>query len=1118
MTNVIPTWYQKNGKMQDQGSQTKTLFGEMWWESVYSREYFMYSVHGMNPTLTSYEEKISQAEQLAKNEAIATNKELKQELFTLTEELEQEEKILTKNILEHNGKEKLQQLQQRKLEALKGIDFSDIKEELSDLKNTTTETVGNGIVSTTTITEVVSNEDSQKEKKDKNLWDKAKEQRNNFGEKHPVAQKIVLWATIIGGWYMLGKWFGWWGKEKQQENNTENNKLSWSKVPSWLKRTLGIWWAAVAYNYKDKILDFLWFNGDDKKKDTWCEELLKEETAITYDKKKNIFLYKGKEFDRNDFLFEDKNDDKEKLTERMKEVDESQPDIVDETTIKEKLKNNLEAQKNYNTLAASINQHQKDLQVDHIQLWWTEREKIDTADFPWLYVAQLDESYKEVGRMCTNNTVWYLFSLSEDNWLESLLKDAADLWYDATKVLRDSIPQGDNILTKGLSKASKDSLKLFMKGLDPKERDKAIKKIIDQRNKYVAIMQYTRDVRKSYEARLMQAYLEKNESWFVQKTPEEQNTISIQKLKDQTYYQSAGIPDAIVDFDKQSLLSLQQSPDPNIQQALQKPFINNELLDIIQDIEDDHTKKSKEIATLKLSDKEKVHNIADDLIDDMESDGYYKWYSPFQARWDLCFDTDDKMLANHMRTMRNDQVSPLKEKLTVITDKIDKGLQLNQSDLTTLAEVEQEYTNFKKEAMQSIEQKQLEGDNGTWVAGTAWFSLKFTLKWITNKLFSEVWEGNLLAIGIASRWWLKLTSNIKKYYIGSISRWLLKIHPVPYAFNIMRNHYGHLLTQERHYQRLLKPLSWVEKSVAAKNIMLYEFAKWRMSLEEMRHLFKGLDVNIVDNIDRVNPKQKDYEKLFKFLLKENPEKTSKETIQKLAEIASKDRSKLKEAFLYQREWKRQNFKRVRDFLQGKKFKLSTWDVSIKISQEITDNILHSLWSLPTTTAPTLESLTTSQKTLATTLQKEADTIRHATRGYATDAIKEAHATQVDNLVKKIPDFDKNQIKAITELLKTDIKPKYVIGLIDAWVNIPWFMRSVEWGMPLVGYNNTAENVIKIALGDDVEKKLIQQFGEAESKAIIKNLSETFHITEKAGQLTRLSSHLDEFVKILKIVK
>ncbi|USN56265.1 MAG: hypothetical protein H6766_04280 [Candidatus Peribacteria bacterium] len=132
----------------------------------------------MNPTLDSYEAKVSQAEQLAKNEAIATNKKLKKELFTLTQELEEEEKILAKSILEKSGKDILQQLQQRKLEAIKDIDFSDIKEELTNLKHTTTETVDNGIVSTTTTTEVIDGDDVTEEKK--GSWDKTKERRNKM--------------------------------------------------------------------------------------------------------------------------------------------------------------------------------------------------------------------------------------------------------------------------------------------------------------------------------------------------------------------------------------------------------------------------------------------------------------------------------------------------------------------------------------------------------------------------------------------------------------------------------------------------------------------------------------------------------------------------------------------------------------------------------------------------------------------------------------------------------------------------------------------------------------------------------------------------------------------------
>jgi hypothetical protein len=56
----------------------------------------------------------------------------------------------------------------------------------------------------------------------------------------------------------------------------------------------------------------------------------------------------------------------------------------------------------------------------------------------------------------------------------------------------------------------------------------------------------------------------------------------------------------------------------------------------------------------------------------METEGYYKWYAPFQAWWNLCLDTDDKMLAEHMRNERDGAIKDMKEPLIIIRDKIDK--------------------------------------------------------------------------------------------------------------------------------------------------------------------------------------------------------------------------------------------------------------------------------------------------------------------------------------------------------------------------------------------------------------------------------------------------------------
>jgi Ca2+-binding EF-hand superfamily protein len=84
-------------------------------------------------------------------------------------------------------------------------------------------------------------------------------------------------------------------------------------------------------------------------------------------------------------------------------------------------------------------------------------------------------------------------------------------------------------------------------------------------------------------------------------------------------------------------------------------------------------------------------------------------------------------------------------------------------------------------------------------------------------------------------------------------------------------------------------------------MMLYEFARGRISTKEMRHILKKLDVNIKNNINWNNPTQKDYKKIFQFLLEENPNNINKSTLDGLAEIAIKDKSKLKNILLYERE-------------------------------------------------------------------------------------------------------------------------------------------------------------------------------------------------------------------------
>jgi hypothetical protein len=121
----------------------------------------------MNPTLSSYEQKVQQVEQLVQDENIKNNVASKKELLQLTKELESEEAALAKNILEESGKETLRQLQARKEKAIKNIDFSDIQSELSDVKNTVTKTTEttNGITGNTT-TETISETTEEIEEKD----------------------------------------------------------------------------------------------------------------------------------------------------------------------------------------------------------------------------------------------------------------------------------------------------------------------------------------------------------------------------------------------------------------------------------------------------------------------------------------------------------------------------------------------------------------------------------------------------------------------------------------------------------------------------------------------------------------------------------------------------------------------------------------------------------------------------------------------------------------------------------------------------------------------------------------------------------------------------------------
>lgn len=667
---------------------------------------------------------------------------------------------------------------------------------------------------------------------------------------------VLIWWWIVWWAWLLWKWikslFG--GKDKKEESWWDDEWFFDKWIWKWIKR-IWIWvWAVFAwtwtYNNRDKIKS--WFDPESAaEKKEKHEKFLKYrndhksefDPSISYNQDWNYwFEYNWKKSSFNDLVVFDKDwnldeiKTKENINKWKNEIDEKSFERTSLEEASEILRKNPEL----NNLWEKVNEFYWAIWITHLTLWESDFEDWKS----WLLLAQLwnmssGNVWKLLGKWSYEKLIdqldtWYFQQII--NWALSISKKA---WAKALVFVAGLIP---NITPpwswKNIMSSSEEALRKRANELLKNNETEFEKHAQSIFIKWMQIVTYLDAVKDQYLYNLIKNKLSENES-FSKKSTEDQDELIFEKMEDSNFLESNKILDQLKKFDSMSLIDLANTKDVALSNALGNPYLNENLVDSLNDID------GKENEWLEWIDEaetdEDIKDIAEELLLDINGLGYNTWYAWFQTIYNSYFETD----AEKMHDMAVWQYASLMEWTLDKINLIKNKTPLTDEDKQDLKDLIEWYSKTKKSMLLAWKYKAENTDESFMLQYALPFWEGTKKQYFYTKAQVEKWNV----------WWVILSGMVLDLSSYPL-RWVASIFINPNLWRVVRSSPTVKLTKfvlDKTFVwrpilnltgRITSYLMWAKfyKSYwdNASKVLAYDYINWKISYKRMVRILKQL--------------------------------------------------------------------------------------------------------------------------------------------------------------------------------------------------------------------------------------------------------------------------------------